>query len=168
MHLTTWISSGVWLSLEVDSYRSELEEIKVRGKHCPKPIRTWAHCGVSKKEHDCLKKWVRVYLFTYLLIAFSAIAFSALMLLVGRQEGHPTCKKLSGGVLAWSSVWSRMQTCIWPSWFHCHSLSLIASVKSRLVLPFWFWLTRVVPEKGPLNGCVCVTYLLRSSSIMLS
>jgi len=29
------------------------------------------------------------------------IAFSALMLLVGRQEGHPACKKLSGGVLAW-------------------------------------------------------------------
>jgi len=28
-------------------------------------------------------------------------AFSALMLLVGRQEGHPACKKLSGGVLAW-------------------------------------------------------------------
>ena len=24
-------------------------------------------------------------------------AFSALMLLVGRQEGHPACKKLSGG-----------------------------------------------------------------------
>jgi len=24
-------------------------------------------------------------------------AFSALTLLVGRQEGHPTCKKLSGG-----------------------------------------------------------------------
>jgi len=26
-------------------------------------------------------------------------AFSALTLLVGRQEGHPACKKLSGGVL---------------------------------------------------------------------
>ena len=38
---------------------------------------------------------------------------------------------------------------------HCHSLSL-ASVKSRLVLPFWYRLTRVVPEKGPLNVCVCV------------
>ena len=25
------------------------------------------------------------------------------MLLVGRQEGHPACKKLSGGVLAWFS-----------------------------------------------------------------
>jgi len=42
-------------------------------------------------------------------------AFSALTLLVGRQEGHPACKKLSGGVLAWLSVWSEMQTCIWPS-----------------------------------------------------
>jgi len=28
---------------------------------------------------------------------------SALMLLVGRQEGHPACKELSGGVLAWLS-----------------------------------------------------------------
>ena len=42
-------------------------------------------------------------------------AFSALTLLVGRQEGHPACKKLSGGVLAWLSVWSEVQTCIWPS-----------------------------------------------------
>jgi len=49
-----------------------------------------------------------------------------------------------------------MQTCIWLSCCHCHSLSL-ASVKSRLVLPFWYQLTRVVPEKGPLNGCVCVS-----------
>ena len=48
-----------------------------------------------------------------------------------------------------------MQTCIWPSWCHCHSLSL-ASVKSRLVLPFCYWLTQVVLENGPLNGCVCV------------
>jgi len=28
------------------------------------------------------------------------VAFSALMLLVGWQEEHPACKKLSGGVLA--------------------------------------------------------------------
>jgi len=49
-----------------------------------------------------------------------------------------------------------VQTCIWPSWCHCHSLSL-ARVKSRLVLPFWYRLTQVVPEKGPLSGCVCVS-----------
>jgi len=38
----------------------------------------------------------------------------ALTLLVGWQEWHPTCKKLSGGVLAWRG-WSEVQTCIWPS-----------------------------------------------------
>jgi len=26
----------------------------------------------------------------------------------------------------------------------------------RFFLPFWYRLTRVVPDKGPLNGCVCV------------
>ena len=88
-------------------------------------------------------------------VVFSAHAFSALTLLVGRQEGHPASKKLSGGVLAWLSVLSKVHTCIWPSWCHCHSLSL-TSVKSRLVLLFWYRLTWVVPEKGPLNGCVCV------------
>jgi len=58
---------------------------------------------------------------------------SALRLLVGWKEGHRACKQLRGGVV-------------------------LASVKSRLVLPFWYRLTRVVPEKGPLNVCagVCV------------
>ena len=32
------------------------------------------------------------------------MSFSALTLLVGRQEGHPACKKLSVGMLAWLSV----------------------------------------------------------------
>jgi len=41
-------------------------------------------------------------------------AFNALTLLVGQQEGHPACKKLSGGVLAWLPVcvWSEVQICI--------------------------------------------------------
>ena len=86
---------------------------------------------------------------------FAVVAFSALTLLVGRQEGHPACKKLSGRMLVWLSVWSDVQTCMLPSWCYDHSLS-IALVKSRLVLPFWFRLTWVVPEKRPLNGCVCV------------
>jgi len=61
----------------------------------------------------------------------------------GRASG--LWKKLSGGVLAWLSVWSEVQTCIWPNWCHCHSLSL-ASVKSRLVLPFcWcYWYVWIV------------------------
>ena len=91
----------------------------------------------------------------YCCLCHHHIAFSALTLLVGRQEGQPTCKKLSGGVLSWLSVWREVQTCIWSSRCHCHSVS-VASVKSRLVLPFWYRLTRVVPDKGPLNGCLCV------------
>jgi len=35
-------------------------------------------------------------------------AFSALTLLVGWQEGHPGCKKLSGGVLVWSGARCRL------------------------------------------------------------
>jgi len=42
-------------------------------------------------------------------------AFSALSLLVGQQEGHPACKKLSGGMLAWLSACREVQTSIWPS-----------------------------------------------------
>ena len=57
-------------------------------------------------------------------------------------------------MLVWLSVCSNVQTCIWPTRCHCLSLSL-ASLKSRLVLPFWYRLTWVVLEKGPLNGCVC-------------
>jgi len=80
---------------------------------------------------------------------------------LGDRKGIRPVKKLSGGVLTWLSVWSELQTCIWPSWYHCHSQSL-ASVKSRFVLPFWYWLTLAVPEKGPLNVsvCVCVIFLL--------
>ena len=74
---------------------------------------------------------------------------------LGGRNGIRPVKKLSGGVLVWLSVWSEVRTCIWPGWCHCHSLSL-ASVKSGLVSPFWCLLTRVVPDKGPLNVCVCL------------
>jgi len=48
-------------------------------------------------------------------MCFSAFAFSALTLLVGQQEGHPARKKLNDEVLVWLSVWSEVQTCMWPS-----------------------------------------------------
>jgi len=35
----------------------------------------------------------------YIECLLAVAAFSALTLLVGRQQGHPACKKLSGGVL---------------------------------------------------------------------
>jgi len=84
------------------------------------------------------------------------VAFSALTLLVGRQEGNPACKTLSGGMLAWLSVWSEVQICISPSWCHCHSLSLAA------VNPDWFYRNGSAflvpaypgcPGKRPINKC---------------
>ena len=97
----------------------------------------------------CGCKW---FCLSWMLIAEPSVLWQCWL------EGHLACKKLSGGVLAWLSVWSEVQTCIWPSWCHCHSVSL-ASQKSRLVLPFWYWLTWVVLEKGPLNVCVCTDWL---------
>jgi len=78
------------------------------------------------------------------------VAFSALVLLVWQHKGHPACKKLSGCVLAWLSVWGEVQHMA-----QLMALPLIVSCcsKSRLVLPSWYWLTRKVPDKGPLNGC---------------
>jgi len=56
------------------------------------------------------------------------------MQLVGWQEGHPACKKLSGEMLAWLCIRVKVQICICPSWCHCHSLSLAK------VNPDWFYL----------------------------
>uniref|UniRef100_H2L5M4 Probable ATP-dependent RNA helicase DDX46 n=1 Tax=Oryzias latipes TaxID=8090 RepID=H2L5M4_ORYLA len=41
---------------EVNAYRLELEGIMVKGKGCPKPIKTWVQCGVSMKILSALKK----------------------------------------------------------------------------------------------------------------
>jgi len=42
-------------------------------------------------------------------LAFNALAFSALTLLVGHQEENPACKKLSDEVFVWLSVCSQVQ-----------------------------------------------------------
>ena len=129
--------------------------------HCSISLGMWPVCGVTQISDA----WTHLLSFVeqhshplalYLCLCSNGYflgisAFSALMLSAGRHKGHPACKKLSGGVLAWLSVWSKVQTCIWPSWCRCHSLSL-ASAKSWLVL--LFWLTRVVLDKGPLSGCM--------------
>jgi len=46
--------------------------------------------------------------FLNLCLVSALISFSALTLLVGRQEGHLACKKLSGGVLVWLLGWSEV------------------------------------------------------------
>ncbi|XP_058853250.1 probable ATP-dependent RNA helicase DDX46 isoform X3 [Acipenser ruthenus] len=41
---------------DVHVYRLELEGITVKGKGCPKPIKTWVQCGISMKILSALKK----------------------------------------------------------------------------------------------------------------
>lgn len=41
---------------DVEAYRVDLEGIQVKGKGCPRPIKSWAQCGVSKKEMDSFKR----------------------------------------------------------------------------------------------------------------
>ena len=75
------------------------------------PTLTPAKAGTWFSDPGGIQRWVDV------LVGGDAVvfAFSALMLLVGRQEWHPACKKLSDEVLAWLSVWSEVQTCICPA-----------------------------------------------------
>jgi len=47
--------------------------------------------------------YLRIFSQMFVSITMLYFSFSALTLLVGRQEGHPACKKLSGGMLAWLS-----------------------------------------------------------------
>ena len=84
------------------------------------------------------------------------VIVSALTLLIGWQEGHPVCKNewLDAGVVFCLGQGADL---------HMAHLMLLPftvsrSSKSRFVLPSWYQLTRVVPDKGPLN--VVVAYLV--------
>jgi len=83
------------------------------------------------------------------LVTIVSPAFSALMLLVRRQEGHLACKITecwdAGVVIFLGRGVDLHMTQLKP-------LPLTVSC-SRLVLSFWYWVTRVLPDKGPLNRC---------------
>jgi len=71
--------------------------------------------------------------------------------LVGWQQGHPACKKVSGGAsmvicLGQGADLHMAQLMPLP-------LTVSCSSKSRLVLPFWGRLTQDVLEEKLLNGC---------------
>ena len=125
-------TGDIYNSSVIGLFMTPVERWKTRSHH------GWVHIFITHCPTITLQLH-NFYLLSTCTSSFCTVvlqfAFSALTLLVGRQEGHPACKKQSGGVLAWLSVWSKLQTCIWPSWCHCHSLSL-ASVISRLVLSF--------------------------------
>ena len=97
-------------------------------------------------------------------LLFIHIAFSALTLLVGRQEGHPACKNWV--VVCWRVYLSgaRCRLAYGPA--DATATHCLASVKSRLVLPVWYRLTRVVSSKGPLNVWVFYLFIYLTSQNM--
>ena len=76
------------------------------------------------------------------------------MLLVGQQKGHPACKKLSGGVICLERGADLHMAHLMP-------LPLTVSYFSKIQIGFAFLVLAHpgVPDKGPLNGCVCVSAL---------
>jgi len=77
-------------------------------------VHSWSKsiCIVAKSfnfNYSVIIKWKSQQICTNNSIIYYLInAFRALTLLVGQQEGHPACKKQSGGVLAWLSVWGQV------------------------------------------------------------
>jgi len=84
-------------------------------------------------------------------------AFSALTLLVGRQEGHPVCKKPwhwgVGVVICLERGADLHMSQLMP-------LPLTVSCFSKIQIGFTFLVLAYPgrPEKGPLNGCLCYYY----------
>jgi len=79
------------------------------------------------------------------LVPLRQSVFSALTLLVGRQEGHPACKILSGGG---TGVVISLERCADLHMAQLMPLPLTVSCSNKIQI-------QVVPDKGPLNGCVC-------------
>jgi len=99
-----------------------------------------------------------------------SFAFNALTLLVGRQEGHLACKKLSGGVLAWLCVWSEVQTCIMHM-AQLMPLPLTVSCFSKIQIGFTFLVLARPGSMGQMvvkRVCVCVAMSSHSFILLWS
>jgi len=83
------------------------------------------------------------------------IAFSALTLLFGQQEGHPACKKQEwwgAGVVVCLEQGADLHTA------QLMPLPLTVSCFTKIQIGFTFLVLAHLGSfgKGPLNGCVCV------------
>jgi len=87
-------------------------------------------------------------------------AFSALTLLVGRQEGHPACKKLSCGVLAWYLSGAADMAQLMP-------LPLTVSCSSKIQIGFTFLVPAHLgrPGKGAVKRVCVLAHIPRVDSV---
>ena len=152
----TWAATRLLNKKELIKFMKVQQSSKIKSKQ-----EVWTtSCNTVLEKAGRYTSCLQIMTLYFNLQLWNAVSFQQLPSVLwrcwlGSRKGIRPVKNRVG-VLAWLSVWSEVQTCIWPNWRHCHSLSL-ASVKSRLVLSFWYQLTRVVLEKRPLNECVCVS-----------
>jgi len=90
------------------------------------------------------------------------IAFSALTLLVGRQEGHPACKNWVMGCWRGYLSWARCRLAYGPA-DATATHHLLLQYNPEFVLPFWYRLTRVVPDRAIKCVCVCGAFYYSSA-----
>ena len=125
----------------------------------------WLHYGALFVDYllsDGFVRWNLAYvlivlillIYQYCLLLRSFSSFSALTLLVGRQEGHLACKRLSGEVLAWLSVWSEVHMVQWMP------LPLTVSCFSKILIGFTFLVPAHAGSPGQravkgMRTCVC-------------
>ena len=122
----------LYLFLCIDKWRVDPSHFST---DCTQAIgqKSWQSWNIAWAVVRCFKLcWGIFYILNISLFLMSTVLWHCWL---GGRKGIQPVKKLSGGVLAWLSVWSEVQTCIWPSWCHCHSLSL-ASVNLD-----WFFLS---------------------------
>ena len=103
---------------------------------------------------------ILVMFFLSILIYFPLTSFSALTLLVGRQEGHPACKKtLSGVALAWLSQLICLERDADLHMAQLMPLPLTVSYFSKIQIAFTF-LVPAYPgspgQRAVKQVCVCV------------
>jgi len=84
---------------------------------------------------------------------------------LGSRKGIPPVKKLSGG--CWHSCLSARGVDLHMAQLIPLPLTVSCFSEILMVLPFWYRLTRVVLDEGPLNGCMCVGVLLRFGRIFI-
>ena len=89
-------------------------------------------------------------------------------MLVGWQEGHPACKKLSGGVLAWLSVYADLhmaQLMLLPLTVSCFSKIQIGS--TFLVPAHPGSPGQRAVKRARARACVCVFHIFISHLLFI-
>ena len=99
--ITDWSENAQYNGRLPEKVQNILCSFLLTQTHSDQKVRSEATASDSSLSFDYCERY-QVFVYMYVLSCETPSVL--LRLLVGWQEGHPACKKLSGGVLAWLSV----------------------------------------------------------------